>query len=131
MNKIKATTVILLGSLVFGPAVADEFDGSVPLICATVEARDCVLGSDCYTGNPDDLGAPRFIRIDFKKKVLKGTEISSPILNMTKQKNQLIMQGSELDFGWTFSLNQSNGKFSASLTNPDGAFLLFGSCMPL
>ena len=113
-----------------GAAVAEDFDGSVPLVCAPVEARDCVLNTECFSGNPDSLGAPKFIHIDFKQKVLKGEEITSPILNMVKQTNQLIMQGTELDFGWTFTLNQTSGKFSAALTNADGAFLLFGSCMP-
>ena len=109
MNIFKAAIAILSGSLVLGTAFAEDFDGSVPLICATMEARDCMLGAKCFTGHPDALGAPRFIRIDFKKKVLKGTEITSPILNMTKQQNQLIMQGTELDFGWTFTLSQTTG----------------------
>jgi hypothetical protein len=48
---------------------------------------------------------------------------------MEKSENQLLMQGSELGFGWTFAIDQTNGYFSASLTNIDGTFLLFGSCM--
>ncbi|MCW8926100.1 MAG: hypothetical protein OQJ84_07580 [Xanthomonadales bacterium] len=130
MKLINLLSVVLVCCSWMTSAFAGDYDGSQPLICATVEARDCVLRDTCFSGNPGELGAPAFIRIDFKKKLLKGEEITSPILNMASQENQLILQGTELDFGWTFSLEQASGKFAASLTNAEGAFLLYGSCTP-
>jgi hypothetical protein len=47
---------------------------------------------------------------------------------MEKSAQQLLLQGAELGYGWDFALEQTTGRFSASLTNLHGAFLLFGSC---
>jgi hypothetical protein len=126
-NKILA---LLLSSMAVFPVFASDFDGSKALICATVEARDCVLGSDCFTGHARKIGAPTFLRIDFDKKVVTGTERTSSISNLDKNDDQVLIQGVDLDFGWALALDQETGDFSASLTNRNGTFLLFGSCTP-
>jgi hypothetical protein len=125
---LKNLVVLVLGCVAVSPVVASDFDGSKPLICATVEARDCVLGMTCYAGEAREIGAPAFMRVDFSKKTITGPQRTTPIVAMEKSENQLLMQGSELGFGWTFAIDQTNGYFSASLTNIDGTFLLFGSC---
>ncbi len=128
MNMIKHSLIVLTACCAASPAFAADFDGSKSLICATVEARDCVLGSGCFGGNARDVGAPGFMRLDFDDKVIKGPERNTPITSMVTSKNQLLMQGTELGYGWAFAINQTNGDFSASLTNIDGTFLLFGAC---
>lgn len=128
MKLLKNLVVLVLGCVAVSPVFASDFDGSKPLICATVEARDCVLGTACYAGEAREIGAPSFMRIDFSKKTITGPERTTPIVAMENSENQLLMQGAELGFGWTFAINQANGYFSASMTNVDGTFLLFGSC---
>lgn len=128
MNMIKSFVVLLMGCCAISAASAADFDGSKALICATVEARDCVLGSTCYAGHAREIGAPGFVRIDFAGKSIKGPERTTPIALMEKSENQLLLQGTELGYGWAFAINQTNGDFSAALTNIDGTFLLFGSC---
>jgi hypothetical protein len=112
-------------------AAAGDFDGSKRLICAPVEARDCQLGTACVTGEPEELGAPAFMRIDFDKRVIVGKERTSSIRFMENKDNQLLLQGNEFDFGWTLALDQTTGKMSVALVNRHGAFLMFGSCTPL
>jgi len=112
-------------------AFAADFDGSKRLICATVEARDCVPGEECFRGLPDEVGAPAFVRIDFEKRSLVGPHRTTPILFMEKGEKQLLLQGTELGYAWVLALDQTNGRFSASLTDLGGAFVLFGSCTPL
>jgi len=102
-NKI---LVLLLSSMAVFPAFASDFDGSKALICATVEARDCVLGSECFTGHARKIGAPPFLRIDFEKKIVSGTERDSAITNFDKTEDQVLMQGIDLDFGWVLALDQ-------------------------
>jgi hypothetical protein len=113
------------------PALAADFDGSKRLICATVEARDCVSGNECFRGLPDEVGAPAFVRIDFERKSIVGPHRTTPILFMEKSDKQLLLQGTELGYAWVLALDPATGRFSASLTNTDGAFVLFGSCTPL
>jgi hypothetical protein len=117
--------------MTFGTALAADFDGSKLLICATVDAMDCVSGEDCTTGRPGDMGAPAFLRIDFAQKTIGGPNRTAPIVSMDTSGEQILLQGKEQGYGWTFALNQEGGKFSATLVNRDGVFVLFGSCTPL
>ncbi|MBW8327732.1 MAG: hypothetical protein K0M48_00775 [Thiobacillus sp.] len=112
-------------------ATAGDFDGSRPLICAPVEAMDCVSGEGCEKGIPDDVGAPAFMRIDFAKRVIVGPKRSSPINAMEKDAQQILLQGTELGLAWSMALNIENGKMVATFSSRDGAYVLFGSCTPL
>lgn len=121
-------TVLLATVAVSSPAFAGDFDGSKPLICATIEARDCVLGAACYTGEAKTVGAPSFIRIDFANKAIIGQKSTSPIASMESSESQLLLQGTEQGYGWALAIHLETGDFSASMTNTDGSFLMFGTC---
>jgi hypothetical protein len=111
-------------------ALAGDFDGSSPLICAAVQAMDCVVGEECVRGLAADIGAPTFMRIDFERKTVIGPKRSSPVHFMEASGEQLLLQGTELGFGWTIAIDQSDGSMSATLVDHGGAFVLFGACTP-
>ena len=117
--------------LAVSSTAAADYDGSKALICATIEARDCVLSSECFTGEAKVVGAPAFFRLDFEKKTLHGPERTSEIASIEKTPTSLLLYGSEIGYGWVIGINQKSGDFSASITNHEGAFLLFGSCTVL
>lgn len=112
-------------------APAGDFDGSKQLICAPVEAIACVPGTPCSRGEPDEIGAPAFLRIDVAGKKVVGTQRTSPIASVEATDAQLLLQGSELGFGWAIALDQASGRMTATLADREGAFILFGACMPL
>jgi hypothetical protein len=91
---------------------------------------DCAIGEDCIKGLPDQIGAPAFMRIDFDKKMVSGTERASPVLYMEKTDKQLLLQGSEPGYAWTIAIDQASGKMVATLVDREGAFVLSGSCTP-
>lgn len=126
-----AYVIAVLTFSTFGTAAAADFDGSKPLICATIDAMDCVPGQDCTKGRAGDMGAPGFLRIDFTNKTIGGPKRTTPILAMDTSGKQILFQGKELEYGWALALDQENGDFSATMVNRDGAFVLFGSCTPL
>ncbi|HET6565210.1 MAG TPA: hypothetical protein VFG52_07345 [Xanthomonadales bacterium] len=128
MNTLCKTIAATLGCLLATSANASDFDGSKPLICATIEARDCVLGSGCFTGEAKTVGAPAFFRLDFKNKTVVGQQHTSPISAIVQDENALLLQGSEVGYGWSIGISKHSGSFSASLTNFEGSFLLFGNC---
>lgn len=128
MTLVRAT-VFLLATC--GTCLAADFDGSKPLICAPVEAMDCVAGEACKKGTPDDIGAPAFIRLDVTKKEIVGARQATPILFMDKSDARLLLQGTELGYGWTLALDSASGKLSGTLVDQEGVFVLFGSCTPL
>ncbi len=79
MTRLRRTALVaaLLCSTtaVFGA----DFDGSKQLICATVDAHACDPGEVCLRGLPDDVGVPRFMRIDFAKKTIAGPKRTTQI----------------------------------------------------
>ena len=130
MNVLIRMTFVAALSMA-GSVAAADFDGSKRLICAPVEAMDCVAGAECIKGNPDDIGAPAFMRIDFAGKAIAGPGRTTPIKHMETAASQVLLQGTEVGYAWALALDRSSGKFSATLTNREGTFVLFGSCTPL
>jgi hypothetical protein len=111
-------------------AGAADFDGSKPLLCATIDAHSCDPGQACLRGLPSDLGAPQFLRIDFSKKTVVGPARTTPIRLMEAGESQLLLQGTELGFAWTIALDKADGTMTLSLVNREDAYMLFGACTP-
>ena len=103
------------------------------IVCATIEAMDCEAGSACVKGHPSEIGAPGFMRIDLEKKTVAGPQRTTPIQSIERRpdSSQMLLQGTETGFGWTLAVDTKAGTMAGSLVNGQGAFVLFGSCMPL
>lgn len=128
MNAFARSSALAAALVVVGASAAD-FDGSKPLICAPTEVMDCVAElPDCWSGSPQQAGAPTFLRIDFAKKTVVGPMRTSAIKHMDRNDEQIILQGVELDMGWTVALDKNTGDVAITLTDRAGAFVLFGSC---
>ena len=106
----------------------DVFDGTRPLLCASIEALDCDPGTECERGIPEIMGAPKFLRIDFAKNEISGPERTTKIRSMEKDDDQLILQGYELGLGWTLALDRETGNVRITFARWDAAFIIFGSC---
>ncbi|AYQ43558.1 hypothetical protein CVS37_36620 [Burkholderia lata] len=129
MRKLGFTALAAISLLVCAGALAGDFDGSRPLLCATIDAHACDPGFICERALPADLGAPRFVSIDFAKKTISGPARSSPIQFMEKDPAQIAMQGSERGYAWTLVLDTRDGTMTATLVNREDAVVVFGNCM--
>jgi hypothetical protein len=107
-----------------------DFDGSKRLICATVDAHACDPGEACLRGLPDDIGAPRFMRVDFAAKTISGPKRTTQIRYIDTSVDQVLMQGTELGYAWTVVLDKADGSMSMTLVNRDDTFVVFGYCTP-
>jgi hypothetical protein len=130
-SRIARNISAVVASLVLPCAFAAAADGVQRLMCATVEAMDCEPGAACFRGRPAEVGAPAFMRIDLEKGVIAGVNRSTPIVRIEKQADSLLLQGTEVGYGWTMAIDVKGGTMAATLVNRDGAFVLFGSCTPL
>ena len=130
MKRIRTLFLASL-SLFAVPAPAADFDGSKPLLCATQAALDCARGDDCAAGLPEEIGAPAFMRIDLAKKAVIGPNTTAEILLQDKSGKQLLLQGREAGFGWTIVVDQESGDLTVTLTNRNGAYVLYGACTVL
>jgi hypothetical protein len=129
-TKLKRTTLATVwlcsATCVFGA----DFDGSKPLLCATVDAHDCDVGEICLRALPAALGAPQFLHIDFAKKTVTGPQRTTPIRFMETGQSQILLQGTELGFAWTIVLDRMDGAMTVTLVNREDALVLFGACTP-
>jgi hypothetical protein len=107
---------------------AAEFDGSKPLLCATIDAHTCDPGEVCLRALPAELGAPQFLRIDFSKKTVAGTQRTTPIRFMQTDPSQILLQGTEFTYAWTIVLDREDGTIAVTLVNREDALVLFGAC---
>jgi hypothetical protein len=127
LNRTALAALLLSASV---PVLAGDFDGSRALICAPSEAQDCAAEEGCTATHPHAIGAPAFVRIDFKKKALIGPQQATPIQLMDKSETQIYLTGVERGFSWTIALAQKDGAMTATLISDNGTFVLFGYCTP-
>ena len=94
--KILAYSIIVGLLLVPYQTWAEDYDGTKPLLCASVEAISCEPGEPCEKGTPESIGAPQFMRVDFSRREIIGPKRTTPIRLMEKTAEQVTLQGFEL-----------------------------------
>ena len=122
--------LILFGLIVAGsPAFAgDVFDGTKPLLCASIEAIDCDPGEQCERGIPETMGAPQFLRIDFAKNEIAGPLRTTKIHSVQKDDDQIVLQGYEVGLGWTLAIDRVNGNARITFSGWNSSFIIFAAC---
>jgi hypothetical protein len=120
-----------LGLMTTGASAAG-FDGKSNLVCAAYHVAGCADGA-CVEGIPQTFDLPIFMYMDFKRKVVHGTnkngeEVTSPIKNFEVTDNAIILQGIENHRGWTTGIDRQTGELTLSSTGADVSFIIFGNC---
>ncbi len=127
-----ASTLMLLSAA----AAAEDFDGSKPLICASVDAYSCVSGQSCVAASAEELNVPEFFRINFAEKTVSakrpdGQDGTTEIQTFQVHEGELVLQGTQGGRGWTAAITQGSGKMALSAVGDRIAFVIFGACTPL
>jgi hypothetical protein len=111
------------------PALAEDvFDGTKPLLCASIEAVDCDPGVECDRGIPETMGSPQFLRIDFAKNEIAGPLRTTMIRSVEKDDAQIVLQGYEIGLGWTLAIDRSSGNMRVTFAGGNATFIIFGAC---
>ncbi len=136
MKKLIAMSLGLSFCVASYSLVAADFDGSKPLLCATIEAIECGPGDECLEGTAEGINAPQFFRIHFNEKTLSATkengeDQSTGIRTMERVDGMLVMQGIEAGRAWSLVISEYTGKMSVSVAGDREGFVLFGVCTPL
>ena len=101
MNKwITSALITAFVFLIANQALAGDFDGSKPLICALMDLVECQPGGQCQSKSAEELGLPQFVRINFQEKKISGTqsggsERDTAIERLEQVDGKLIIQGAE------------------------------------
>lgn len=117
-------------SAVFCQAAAAA-EGS-PLLCAITEVVECGGLGECAELAAEDVGLPDFFIIDLNaKKLREASTVSlressfaahSPVEGVT------ILSGVDGLRGWSAVLSQDNTRLTASVSDEQAAFVVFGHC---
>ena len=134
MNKIKLMGLAFLCIIVTPLSIAAaDFDGSKPLLCATIETFECGSGIECQRGTSQSINLPQFLKIDFKDKKISGTRESGEVLtteieNMERGDGKLVLQGTQNNKGWSMLINEATGKMTITVSDDQVGFVVFGAC---
>lgn len=122
------------------PCSAGDFDGSKPMVCATIKAIECSPPGGCSEVSLESAGLPRFAVIDVPKKGVyptkgSGVDRSSAIERMKTVDGKLILQGAEDGIegirdglGWTIAIAEDSGELVLTASGDGVAFVVFGAC---
>lgn len=141
MNQVKIIgLMVALVCLISFPAVAGDFDGSNPLICAVMDVVECQPGGKCQQVTAEEVGIPQFLRINFKEKKISATQSSgskrsTTIKNSEHVDGKLILQGAEDGLedvrdglGWSIAISEESGKMVLTASGDEVGFVVFGAC---
>ena len=127
--------VLIVAMCLSAPIVqAAGFDGSRPLLCATMSAMECVEGKGCANRHPRNLDLPQFLRINFGTEQITtirtgGVQKVAKIASVSDSKSALVIQGVQRGMGWTISISKSVGTMSAAVSDREFVAVVFGACM--
>ena len=137
MNKlvVMGLTVMCFFVVPFS-GVAGDFDGSQPLLCATIKAIECGLDGECIHGTAESVNLPQFFKIDFMNKMISATKESvnqrtSSIKNQERFDGKLILQGMGDELAWSMAISEQSGKMVITASGEQVGFVVFGACTPL
>lgn len=138
------TRIMISAVLVAGVAsdslAAAPFDGSHPILCATVEAYQCFPGSGCDRVVNAGADIPSFFRIDITRMQATGSYQEQPTGVSTIERvehvdGKLMLGGAEDGvpgvrdgISWSMSIGEVSGEFSLTGAGGGEAYTMFGNC---
>jgi hypothetical protein len=113
-------------------SVADDFDGSELLLCATGQAQTCTRDGKCVFSSPEAVNVPAFVEIEFEQGQIRNTtdvagERKSTIDHKKITDNEIILYGYQ-GYAWSMVISRSNGRMTLTVSNEDEGFVVFGAC---
>jgi len=124
----------LLG-LAASPAWSEQAVPSEPLSCVFFQAFECTPEDGCEATTPEELDAPRLIKIDLAEGKLVAASRTAGALESTIKLSErvgenLILQGLDGALPWSLTLNSETHLLTGAATDDDSGFVMFGICVP-
>lgn len=139
---MKKWIVICLGlSLGSGQALAATLNTNEVLLCAPGQYTECTPNG-CETVDYAAINAPRFIKIDVKRKRMEslqgGANATSKFDHVERVDGKLILQGVEDGvknvrdgIGYSIAIVEDTGDMVLSAASEGVSFVAFGACINL
>jgi len=116
---------------------AANIDGKSLVICATLEAVQCVKdpadAHECVHGTAASLNVPGFVKVDFEKQQVTatretGVDSVSAITSVALTNGNLVVQGVEDGKGWALVMEENTGRMTATAVGDEEGMMIFGAC---
>ncbi len=128
-------------AMLAAPALAGDFDGSRPLLCAVNDIQECVADVPCQEVSAEAVGAPRFLVVDATAKQITSVGGDdprvSPVERMERVDGKLMLQGAEDGIegvrdglAWSLAISEETGRMVLTGSGDDVGFVIFGACIP-
>jgi len=133
MHLLRSLAVLSTATMA-GVAMAGPVDDSAPLACKATQTHDCLPGKACKAldaaTSPIEGNKDYHFIIDFKNMSARSIyrESALPITNANKTEDRLVVQGIDKSVAWSAVIKRSNGAFTLTVADRDGAYILFGEC---
>ena len=143
MNRIAVIASLILCLGFTSKAIAGDFDGSKPLLVSVARIMECTPVEGCKDVSPNEVGLPRFLKIDFAKKTIRpargGEDIPDTLIERSERVDgKLILQGAEDGYaemrdglGWTMAISEDSGLVVLTTSGDEVGFVVFGACTTL
>ncbi len=129
------TLVLLVGFLSPVFVLASNFDGSKPLLCASVHATECgAENQTCISGAPWKVNFPVFMQIDFKAKTASTLDYhKNPRLTKIElvdhlADNRMSIHGTDGELSWSMLISEETGSMTLAIAGEEHGFIIFGAC---
>lgn len=114
-------------------SIAADVTGSDPLICSTFEIYENDRGAKCQQVTAQSINLPQFLRIDFKKKTIKGTRADGEVMiakieSIKRLEGKLILSGIQNGRAWNIIIQKEKGELTLTVADDDVGFVAFGAC---
>jgi len=121
--------------LLAGTVLADSLSGEDRFLCSAVEATVCTDNGVCESGAAWDWQIPQFLVVDLDRKLLSATQASgenraTPILSLTRQDGQIVLQGVQTGRAFSMVLNEVDGRTTIAIATDGVTINVFGACTP-
>jgi len=135
--------LVFVAGFVGSTAIAADFDGSKSLLCSFATITECDAGAECFSETNENVDAPDFVKLDFKKKqvvaISAGVETApDDIDNVINLANYIVVQGVQggaegtaNSFAWSATINHESGKLTLAAAGENAGFVVFGACMAI
>lgn len=134
MSGVRFFFMPLLAVLAVGSALAQSSPGlSTDMLCAVTHIVECSSDDECISGSAGDIYIPTFLRIDLDKKQIHTRDKAhldqlTEIQSFTRLGERLLLQGVDGVRAWSAVISVNSGEMTATISDHDLAFVLFGEC---
>jgi hypothetical protein len=116
------------------PLAAHGSDSAPSLICVPAEIMECYETGECHRVTPESMDFPRFLKINFEKKIIRGILADGEVRTVKIQQwksfeGKLVLHGVQKGRGWSLVLTEPAGKMTIAVSDDDGGIMIFGACV--